>query len=82
MLGRLSFPTEMGVGETALMECLLNMAGPPLSTALILRLPVRKPRRLMGGGDVSECPSRDGTRARVTPALCSLPGACRRLLAS
>lgn len=25
---RLSFPTEMGVGEPALMECLLNTAGP------------------------------------------------------
>lgn len=62
----------MGVGEPALMECLLNTAGPPLSTALIL----------MGGGDVSERPSRDSARARVTLALCSLPGACRRLLAS
>lgn len=82
MLGRLSFPTEMGVGETALMECLLKMAGPLLSAALILRLPVRKPRRLVGGGDMSERPSWEGVRARVTPALCSLPGACRRLLAS
>lgn len=71
-----------GGGEPALMECLLNTTGPPLSTALILRLPVRRPRRLTGGGDVSERPSRDGARARATLAVCSLPGACRRLLAS
>ena len=81
-LGGSPSPLRWGWGQPALTECLLYTAGPPPSPVLILRLPMKVLRRLMGGGDASDRPSWDGTRAGVTLALCSLPGACRRLLDS
>lgn len=73
-LGGSPSPPRWGWGQPALMECRLHTAGHPPSPALILRLPMRTLRWLMGGGDASDHPSRDGTRAGVTLALCSLPG--------
>lgn len=81
-LGGSPSPLRWGWGQPALTECPLYTAGPPPSPAHILRLPMRTPRRLTGGGDASDRPSWDGARAGVTLALCCLPGACRRLLNS